>query len=150
RSTAMATTHTARRRPRPARRTTTSSAHVRAHRGGARQNRATVAQALAPAIAPVVVADTAPVKAAAKPMRTPDADDHLAPYFRQLAEHELLTPEDDRELSQGIEDTEILTWERVFARADVVHPLLTMVEPNLETPVKFPRLVKQAEEMLKT
>ena len=54
-------------------------------------------------------------------MRSPDADDHLAAYFRQLAEHELLTPEDERELSQGIEDTEILTWERVFARADVVH-----------------------------
>ena len=50
-------------------------------------------------------------------MRTPDSDDHLAAYFRQLAEHELLTPEDERELSQGIEDTEILTWERVFARA---------------------------------
>jgi hypothetical protein len=51
----------------------------------------------------------APARAVAKPMRTPDADDHLAAYFRQLAEHELLTPEDERELSQGIEDTEILT-----------------------------------------
>ena len=48
------------------------------------------------------------------------ADDHLAAYFRQLAEHELLTPEDERELSQGIEDTEILTWERVLSRAEVV------------------------------
>ena len=60
-------------------------------------------------------------------MRTPDADDHLAAYFRQLAEHELLTPEDERELSQGIEDTEIMTWERVFARPDVVAPLLALL-----------------------
>ncbi|HEY5950195.1 MAG TPA: sigma-70 family RNA polymerase sigma factor [Kofleriaceae bacterium] len=83
-------------------------------------------------------------------MRSPDSDDHLAAYFRQLAEHELLTPEDERELSQGIEDTEIMTWERVFSRPDVVAPLLALIEPNLEQPVKFPKLVKQAEEMLKT
>ncbi|HEY1553941.1 MAG TPA: sigma-70 family RNA polymerase sigma factor [Kofleriaceae bacterium] len=93
-----------------------------------------------------------PVRAAPaqKPIRTPDADDHLAAYFRQLAEHELLTPEDERELSQGIEDTEILTWERVFARPDIVEPVLSLVEPNLEQPVKFPKLVKAAEDMAKT
>ncbi|MGE5180741.1 MAG: sigma-70 family RNA polymerase sigma factor, partial [Acidobacteriota bacterium] len=103
-----------------------------------------------PAI-PVVVADeVAPVRAAQKPIRTPDADDHLAAYFRQLAEHELLTPEDERELSQGIEDTEIMTWERVFARPDVVRPLLSLVEPNLEQPQKFPKLQKVADEMLKS
>jgi len=90
------------------------------------------------------------VRAVAKPMRSPDADDHLAAYFRQLAEHELLTPEDERELSQGIEDTEILTWERVFARPDVVHAILALVEPNLEQPAKFPKLVKQVDDMLKT
>ena len=148
----MATTHTARRRQRTATRRTT--AHGRAH--GARQNRATAPVNVTPTPAPVidtpipVEVETAPVRAAAKPMRTPDADDHLAAYFRQLAEHELLTPEDERELSQGIEDTEILTWERVFARADVVQPILALIEPNLEQPVKFPKLVKQAEDMLKT
>src|SRR6185436_321525 len=47
-------------------------------------------------------------------------DDHLTTYFRDLAEHDLLGPEDERELSQGIEDQEIMTWERVFTRADVV------------------------------
>jgi RNA polymerase primary sigma factor len=102
----------------------------------------------------IAVADefAEPVRAATaqKPIRSPDSDDHLAAYFRQLAEHELLTPEDERELSQGIEDTEILTWERVFARPEVVAPLLAMIEPNLETPVKFPKLVKSAEDMLKT
>jgi RNA polymerase primary sigma factor len=107
--------------------------------------------------APVLVAkhsdikaeEIAPVKVV-RAMRTPDSDDHLAAYFRQLAEHELLTPEDERELSQGIEDTEILTWERVLSRADAVRPLLALVEPNLEQPVKFPKLQKVLDDMLKT
>ena len=34
--------------------------------------------------------------------------------------HELLGPEEERELAQGIEDQEIMTWERVFERPDVV------------------------------
>jgi RNA polymerase primary sigma factor len=147
----MATTHSARRRQRtPSRRT---SAHGRTH--GSRQNRAVapddVASTPAPAsvVSPVPASDEAPARVVAKPMRSPDADDHLAAYFRQLAEHELLTPEDERELSQGIEDTEILTWERVFARADVVASVLALIEPNLEQPKQFPKLVKAAEDSLK-
>jgi len=144
----MPTTHNARRRqPSSTRRTTT---HGRSH--GSRQNRASAPVAVAPERAPVVpvVADVvAPVKTA-KPIRTVDADDHLAAYFRQLAEHELLTPEDERELSQGIEDTEILTWERVFARPDVIEHVLALVLPNLEQPKDFTKLTKQAEELLKT
>jgi RNA polymerase primary sigma factor len=91
-----------------------------------------------------------PARASVRSMRSPDADDHLAAYFRQLADHELLTPEDERELSQGIEDTEILTWERVFARPDVVRAVLALVEPNLENPIKFPRLIKAVEDLQKT
>ncbi len=146
----MTTTHTARRRQRPARRTST---HGRNHGNSVRSERT----AVAPTPTPVLVApipaneNEKPVKAlATKPMRSVDSDDHLAAYFRQLAEHELLTPEDERELSQGIEDTEILTWERVFARPDVIHAVLALVEPNLETPVKFPKLVKAAEDLLKS
>src|SRR6478735_11045764 len=143
------TTHPARSRQRPATRRT--SAHGRAH-GTTRQKRASGPVDVTPKPAPVAVpteiveTTTAPVKAV-KPMRSPDSDDHLAAYFRQLAEHELLTPEDERELSQGIEDTEILTWERVFARADVVRPLLALIEPNLEQPVDFPKLLKCADDM---
>jgi len=94
----------------------------------------------------VVVVKASPVRAG----RAGDSDDHLAAYFRQLAEHDLLTPEDERELSQGIEETEVLTWERVFARGDVARPLLAVVEPNLETPVSFPKLTKIVDEMAKT
>jgi RNA polymerase primary sigma factor len=145
----MATTHTARSRQRT--KTRRTSTHGRAH--GTRQNRSAAPVDVTPKPAPVVAAPI-PVEAetptrVAKPMRSPDADDHLAAYFRQLAEHELLTPEDERELSQGIEDTEIMTWERVFSRYDVVRPLLQLIEPNLETPAHFPKLVKCAEETAK-
>ena len=149
----MATTHSARRRQRTTpRRTTTGTAHGRAPR--ARQNRTTshadVATAPAPVEIPVVEAAVVTPTKTAKAVRAPDADDHLAAYFRQLAEHELLTPEDERELSQGIEDTEILTWERVFARPEIVKPILAMIEPNLEQPMKFPKLEKHAEDLLRT
>ncbi len=154
----MATTHTPSRRQRTPRRTTTSTAHARHRQAGTRQNRTSALSTVA--AAPVLDGkisdakaskseDTAPVKVV-RPMRTPDSDDHLAAYFRQLAEHELLTPEDERELSQGIEDTEILTWERVLSRAEAVRPLLALIEPNLEQPVKFPKLQKVVDDMLKT
>ena len=143
----MTTTHTARRRQPAMHRTMTRG---RVHRTGLRTGQS----------APVVGSSTAsavpapsdkPVRAASvKPMRTPDSDDHLAAYFRQLAEHELLTPEDERELSQGIEDTEVLTWERIFARADVAAAVLGLIEPNLETPIKFPKFSKIAEDMCKS
>jgi len=96
-----------------------------------------VAPGVTPKIAEEKIEDVAPVKVV-RPMRSPDSDDHLAAYFRQLAEHELLTPEDERELSQGIEDTEILTWERVLSRPEAVGPLLGLIEPNLEQPAKLP------------
>ena len=143
----MATTHANRRRQRTTHRTTSSTAHARTHRTtGPRQARASVGAVSAPET-PVAVADVTPTKVA-RPVRAPDADDHLAAYFRQLAEHELLSPEDERELSQGIEDTEILTWERVLSRPEVVNHILSLIEPNLEQPVKFPKLAKIIEEML--
>ena len=155
----MATTHSASRRQRSPRRTTSSTAQAR-HRGsGTRQNRTAAPTTVAEPpvwdekILEVKVdekVDEALATKAARPIRTPDSDDHLAAYFRQLAEHELLTPEDERELSQGIEDTEILTWERVLARPEAVRPLLALIEPNLEQPVKFPKLQKVLDDMLKT
>ena len=140
----MATTHATRRRQRATHRTTSSTA--RTHRTtGPRQARGT-APGAAKVVIPVAVEVTP--KKVARPVRAPDSDDHLAAYFRQLAEHELLSPEDERELSQGIEDTEVLTWERVLSRPEVVNHLLALIEPNLEQPVKFPKLAKVLEEML--
>ena len=149
----MATTHSTSRRQRTTRRTTASTAHTRHRPATQRQTRApgTSAVASAPALDEKMDEEikVTPVKAV-RAIRTADSDDHLAAYFRQLAEHELLTPEDERELSQGIEDTEIMTWERVLARPEVVRPLLALVEPNLEQPVKFVKLQKVLDEMSKT
>ena len=143
----MATNHSSRRRQRTTHRTTSGTAHARPHRTAAmRQNRASTPNAVAPAPAPAPV-KVEEVKAVARPVRAPDSDDHLAAYFRQLAEHDLLSPEDERELSQGIEDTEILTWERVLGRPEVVSHLLALVEPNLEQPVKFPKLQKAIDDI---
>jgi RNA polymerase primary sigma factor len=149
----MATTHSPGRRQRTARRTTPSTAHGRHRPAGTRQSRTQAASTVASAPTAeknMEDKDEVVVVKAARPMRSPDSDDHLAAYFRQLAEHELLTPEDERELSQGIEDTEILTWERVLSRAEAVRPLLALIEPNLEQPVKFPKLQKILDDMLKT
>ena len=74
-----------------------------------------------------------------------DSDDHLSTYFRDLAEHELLGPEQERELSQGIEDQEILTWERVLARADIGPEVLAMIEGKLEEPLKPQKYLKAVE-----
>jgi RNA polymerase primary sigma factor len=123
-----------------------------------RQDRASAPNAVAPAPTPASIGAAEPerggkmiaveeVKATTRSVRAPDADDHLAAYFRQLAEHDLLSPEDERELSQGIEDTEVLTWERVLARPEVVAHLLALVEPNLEQPVKFPKLQKAIDDI---
>jgi RNA polymerase primary sigma factor len=151
----MASSHSPSRRQRNPRRTTASVAHGRHRSTGTRQNRTAAVSTVA--VEPAVSAknlqekseETVPEKVV-RPMRTPDSDDHLAAYFRQLAEHELLTPEDERELSQGIEDTEILTWERVLSRPEAVRPLLALIEPNLEQPVKFPKLLKVVDDMLKS
>ncbi len=141
----MATTHTAH-RPRQSSRRVASQAHARTRTLGPRAGSTT---ATPPAPAAEVEAVT-PTRAAPKLARTADSDDYLAAYFRQLAEHDLLTPEDERELSQGIEDTEMLTWERVLSRPEVILPLLALIEPNLEQPLKLPKLVKAVDDMMKS
>ncbi|HEY4223309.1 MAG TPA: sigma-70 factor domain-containing protein, partial [Myxococcota bacterium] len=150
----MATTHTAH-RPRQTSRRAPSQAHART------STLVKTGKTVAPTAAgtgPIEVVDLEGdkeiekvVKAAApKVARTSDSDDHLAAYFRQLAEHDLLTPEDERELSQGIEDTEMMTWERVLARPEVVAAVLELVEPNLEEPVKLVKLIKSVDDMMKS
>ncbi len=110
----------------------------------------------APAAAPVAAA-TAKVAAPAKaaPARSlsrskTDPEDHLSTYFRDLAVHELLGPEQERELSQGIEDQEILTWERVFARAEIVPHVVELVEGKTETPIVYKKLLRAAEALAAT
>ncbi|HTJ43374.1 MAG TPA: sigma-70 family RNA polymerase sigma factor [Kofleriaceae bacterium] len=87
----------------------------------------------------------APVKADEKKLPKTDPEDHLSTYFRDLAVHELLGPEEERELAQGIEDQEIMTWERVFERPEVVAFAQRLVEGKTEQPVPWKKLQKTAE-----
>jgi RNA polymerase primary sigma factor len=73
------------------------------------------------------------------------SDDHLTTYFRDLAEHDLLGPEDERELSQGIEDQEVLAWERLFGHPDGGPRIVEIIKDQLETPVSFEKVLRAAE-----
>jgi RNA polymerase primary sigma factor len=84
-------------------------------------------------------------KAKAKVKSAAASDDHLTTYFRDLAEHDLLGPEDERELSQGIEDQEVLTWERLLGHPDAVVRVVEIVAAQLEQPVVFDKLLRAAE-----
>lgn len=73
-------------------------------------------------------------------------DDHLSAYFRNLAEHELLSPDDERRLSQQIETREIQSWQLVVSRPELVAHVMELVVPNLEEPLALagvPKLVEQ-------
>lgn len=85
------------------------------------------------------------LKPKAKAKSTGPTDDHLTTYFRDLAEHDLLGPEDERELSQGIEDQEIMTWERVLSHPDAVIRAIEIVAPQLEQPIAFDKVLRAAE-----
>ena len=146
----MATTHSAH-RTRTSSRRAAGQAHGRTSVARDRLGTGTRAVAPVPSIDPADAAVIVePVRVAPKVARTSDPDDHLSSYFRQLAQHDLLTPEDERELSQGIEDTEMLTWERVLSRPEVITAVLGLIEPNLEQPIKIPKLAKAVEDMMKT
>ncbi len=93
----------------------------------------------------VIEAPVAAVKAPDLRGLKGDGDDHLSTYFRDLAEHDLLGPEQERELAQGIEDQEILTWEHILGRAEVVAEVVAMLDGKLEQPIKSQRLLKAAE-----
>ena len=69
-------------------------------------------------------------------------DDHLSAYFRNLAEHDLLSPDDERRLSQAIEDQETLSWEIALGRPELIEHIMALVMPNLEEPLTLANLPK--------
>ena len=116
------------------------------------RNRTTHGRAMAPARTAATTGDAPaptprPAGADSKLLRT-DSDDHLSTYFRDLAAHDLLGPEQERELSQGIEDQEVLTWERVFARPDVGPEVVAMLDGKLDEPLKAQKYLKAAEALV--
>ncbi len=76
-----------------------------------------------------------------------DSTDQLTTYFRQLAEHDLLSPESEQALSENLEEIEVQAWELILSRPELVEPILAMIEPNLEQPVPFTRLLSVVDKM---
>lgn len=72
---------------------------------------------------------------------TEGPDDQLSTYFRHIAEHDLLTPDQEQEFAEGIEEAEREVWRKVFARRASVRPVLEL----LDMTAKFPKLLKAAE-----
>jgi RNA polymerase primary sigma factor len=99
----------------------------------------------APALNDLIERGRDTVRAKPKAAKAAASDDHLTTYFRDLAEHELLGPEDERELSQGIEDQEIMTWERLLGHPDAGPRVIDLISPQLDTPIDFSRVLKAAE-----
>ncbi len=79
----------------------------------------------------------------AQPRGTVPTSDHLSTYFRDLSAHGLLTPEDERALARGIEETELATWERLLSFPPANEYLLGIIEKRIDNSlVEFKNLRK--------
>lgn len=58
--------------------------------------------------------------------------DHLSRYFRDLGEHALLQPEEERVLARDLERAELETWQRLLSNPSAVEYLLRLLEARLE------------------
>jgi RNA polymerase primary sigma factor len=75
--------------------------------------------------------------------------DYLASYFRDLSEHDLLEPEQEREIARRIEEEEVLTWERLLSYPPVTDYVLTRLEARLDNSLKDFRVVRRTAIMAK-
>ncbi len=71
-----------------------------------------------------------------RPKRHAEAssEDYLSSYFKDLSEHELLAPEQEREIAQRIEEEEILTWVHLLSNPSTVDYVLDWLEGRIENP----------------
>ncbi|MBP6631541.1 MAG: sigma-70 family RNA polymerase sigma factor [Kofleriaceae bacterium] len=75
----------------------------------------------------------------------PSAPDHLTTYFRDLAEHDLLDADQERELARGLQAQETLAWERVLSHPDAAVRALTLVDGQFEEPIDLAKVRRAAE-----
>lgn len=71
----------------------------------------------------------------------------MASYFRDLSEHDLLDPEQEREIARRIEEQEVLTWERLLSHPAVADYVIYRIEARLDNSIKDFRVVRKAAEM---
>jgi len=64
--------------------------------------------------------------------KTEEAGNFLAMYFREMADLEVLRPEDEFRQARELEQLEIQLWERVFAYAPALEHVLRTIEITME------------------
>lgn len=70
-------------------------------------------------------------------------DSTLSKYFREMAHHRVLTPQEEVEAAQEVERLEIGYWEALFAYLPAFETVATVVEIHIEeTPSEVPALRK--------
>jgi RNA polymerase primary sigma factor len=62
--------------------------------------------------------------------------DHLSSYFRDLSEHALLAPDQEKRMAEEIEQREIETWAILLGNPALTDYVLDWLEKNVENPVK--------------
>lgn len=70
----------------------------------------------------------------------------MASYFRDLSEHDLLDPEQEREIARRIEEQEVLTWEQILSHPTVAEYVIGRVEARMDNSLKDFRIVRKAAE----
>jgi RNA polymerase primary sigma factor len=79
----------------------------------------------------------------------PSPEDYLASYFRDLSEHDLLEPEQEREIARRIEEEEVLTWERLLAYPPTTDYVLGRLEVRFDNSLKDFRAVRRTAALAK-
>jgi len=74
----------------------------------------------------------------------PASTDHLTTYFRDLGEHGLLDPDQERELAQELETIEVETWARLLANPATVERVTAMIEARLDNSLTSFRTLRRA------
>lgn len=73
----------------------------------------------------------------------------LDTYFKEMATHALLKPEEEIRMAKAIQATETRTWELVLGRPDLIVTALAAATPHLDAPAPtFPALTAAAEQLL--
>lgn len=87
-----------------------------------------------------------PRRASSRTSTSPESppEDYLASYFRDLSDHELLEPEQEREIARRIEEEEVLTWERLLSHPSSADYVISRVEARLDNSIKDFRAVRRA------
>jgi len=80
----------------------------------------------------------------ATPAGPTPAGDHLAVYFRDLGEHGLLDPDQEKKLARDLEQAELATWRRLLGNPSTVEYLLYLLEARLDNSLTEFRNLRRA------